>query len=84
MRLLRGRQAKQALLPFGEVVNLPTIQAQCPKGHVLNVTYHQGEKDITFRCPHCKADYRLRLPPFAAKVYAPYSSRASASSGGRQ
>lgn len=62
VRLLRCRQAKQALLPFGEVVNLPTIQAQCPKGHVLNVTYHQGEKDITFRCPHCKADYRLKLP----------------------
>lgn len=40
------------------------------------MTYHQGEKDITFRCPHCRADYRLKLPAFAAKVYAPYSSRA--------
>ncbi len=48
--------------PFRGHVTLPTIQAQCPKGHVLNVTYHQGEKDITFRCPHCKADYRLKLP----------------------
>lgn len=44
-----------------------TVQAQCPKGHILSVSYQPKDRDITFYCHLCDTDYRLKTPRPPAK-----------------
>lgn len=39
-----------------------SLLAECPRGHVIKVHIPPNEREVTFRCEPCKADYRLKVP----------------------